>query len=249
MGMPVVLEIVDTKATQAEYDAIFEYLVGVDEKFSTYKEQSEVSKINRGETSMKEYSDEMREVLRLSQETFELTNGYFSITTPEGSLDPSGLVKGWAIQKAASMLEDRGYKNFYIEIAGDIQTSGVTSEGKEWSIGIRNPFVREEIVKVVYPHGKGIATSGTYVRGSHLYNPHAPEHAPDDFVSLTVLGPNVYEADRFATAAFVMGKDGMQFLEALSGFEAYAIDANGLAVMTSNFELYVAPLVAPPTTL
>ena len=238
MGMPVELEIIDSSATQADYDAVFDYLIAVDKRFSTYKEDSEVSKINRRELPEDEYSTEMKEVIKLSKETSDLTNGYFSITTPEGSFDPSGLVKGWAIQKAASMLSSKGFANFYLEIAGDIQTGGVNSQGKEWSIGVRNPFAREEVVKVMYPHGRGVATSGTYVRGKHLYNPHDPDHNPDDFVSLTVIGPNVYEADRYATAAFVMGKEGMQFLEALPDFEAYAIDAKGRAVMTSNFEQY-----------
>jgi thiamine biosynthesis lipoprotein len=238
MGMPVVLEIVDTTETQADYDAVFDYLTEVDERFSTYKDDSEVSKINRHELFEDEYSDEMQEVIILSKQTSDATNGYFSVTTPERTFDPSGLVKGWAIQKAVSMLEKKGFKNFYLEIAGDIQTSGTNSEGKEWSIGVRNPFAREEVVKVIYPHGKGIATSGTYIRGKHLYNPHDQDNSPEDFVSLTVLGPNVYEADRYATAAFVMGKEGMHFLEQLPDFEAYAIDAKGNAVMTSNFESF-----------
>lgn len=245
--MPVQLEIVDPSATQEAYDQIFEYLVGIDERFSTYKEESEISKINRQELFEDDYSEEMREVLALSEETREATNGYFDIATPRGTLDPSGLVKGWAINNAANMLSKQGFKNFYLEIAGDIQTSGMNSDGNEWSIGIRNPFAREEVVKVIYPHGKGVATSGTYVRGDHLYNPHSSGESPDSFVSLTVIGPNVYEADRFATAAFVMGREGMNFLEALPGFEAYSINADGKALMTNNFENYVEPQIIPTT--
>jgi thiamine biosynthesis lipoprotein len=240
MGMPVELEIIDAHATQADYDTIFDYLVDIDERFSTYKETSEISRINRRELFEDEYSTEMREVIRLSQDTSEITDGYFNITTPDGLLDPSGLVKGWAIYNATRMIWGRGFKNFYLEIAGDIQTSGTNSEGKEWSIGIRNPFEQEEIVKVVYPCGAGIATSGTYIRGNHLYDPHTPDGDVDDFVSLTVVGPNVYEADRFATAAFVMGRKGMDFLEALPDFEAYAIDKDGRATMTSHFDSYTS---------
>ncbi len=241
MGMPVQLEIVDAHATQADYDTIFAYFVSVDDRFSTYKEDSEISKINRQEIPEDEYSEEMQEVLALSKETSEMTNGFFDIVTPRGTLDPSGLVKGWAIQKAASMLWNKDFKNFYIEIAGDIQTYGKNAEGKEWSVGIRNPFAREEVVKVIYPHGNGVATSGTYVRGDHIYNPHDSGASPQDFVSLTVLGPNVYEADRLATAIFVMGLQGIYFLETLPDFAAYAIDANGTAVMTSKFDKYLIP--------
>jgi len=90
----------------------------------------------------------------------------------------------------------------------------------------------------VYTKGKGIATSGSYLRGQHIYNPHTPQEKLLEIVSLTVIGENVLEADRFATAAFAMGRDGINFIEQLPGFEGYAIDKNGLATMTSNFELY-----------
>jgi thiamine biosynthesis lipoprotein len=60
-----------------------------------------------------------------------------------------------------------------------------------------------------------------------------------DIVSLTVIGPNVYEADRFATAAFAMGKRGIYFIEQLPGFEGYMIDAAARATFTSGFERYV----------
>jgi FAD:protein FMN transferase len=148
------------------------------------------------------------------------------------------VVKGWAIQNAAQLLLQKGYKNFYIDAGGDVQSSGLNEEEEEWSIGIRNPFKIEEIVKVVYPRGKGIATSGSYLRGQHIYNPHKPKEELKDIVSLTVIGENVLEADRFATAAFAMGREGINFIEQLPGFEGYAIDKNGLATMTSNFELY-----------
>jgi thiamine biosynthesis lipoprotein len=241
MGMPVLLEIVDAHATQADYDTVFDYFTAVDARFSTYKEDSEISRINRGEISESSYSNEMKEVFALAKETERATDGYFNMHTPEGLIDPSGLVKGWAIQKAADLLRMRGIENFYVDIGGDIQTSGMNAEGKEWSIGIRNPLNvsdREEVVKIIYPHGKGVVTSGSYIRGSHIYNPHDSQHKPSEYLSLTVIGPNVYEADRFATPAFAMGKQGMYFLEGLEDFEAYAIDAKGMAVYTSGFEAY-----------
>lgn len=238
MGMPVLLEIVDAAATQEDYDMIFDYFTAVDERFSTYKDTSEISQLHRGEVTLNAVSADMKEVFALSDETARQTNGYFSIHTPKGTIDPSGLVKGWAIHNAAELLRKRGFNNFYIEIAGDIQTGGHDAQGNEWSIGIRNPFEREEIVKVVYPKGKGIATSGTSARGSHLYNPHDSSATEFPFLSLTVLGPNIYEADRFATAAFVMGTEGLYFIDALDGFEAYSIDSKGIAHMTKGFESY-----------
>ena len=94
-------------------------------------------------------------------------------------------------------------------------------------------------MKVVELHNQGIATSGTYIRGQHIYNPFKKEDLITDIVSLTVIGPNVYEADRFATAAFAMGKEGINFIEQLPGLEGYIIDKNGVATMTSKFNDYV----------
>ena len=83
-----------------------------------------------------------------------------------------------------------------------------------------------------------MATSGSYIRGAHIYNPHAPTAALTDILSITVVGPDVYEADRFATAAFAMGREGINFIERLQGFEGYAIDKSGVATLTSGFEHY-----------
>jgi thiamine biosynthesis lipoprotein len=174
----------------------------------------------------------------LSEKTKNETLGYFDIKKPDGMLDPSGVVKGWAIQNAAEFLLKEGYRNFYVDAGGDIQSHGLNAVGNEWSVGIRNPFDVEKITKVLYARGQGIATSGSYIRGQHIYNPHIPEKKLQDLVSLTVIGSNILEADRFATAAFAMGKEGINFIEQLPGFEGYAIDSSGMATMTSNFEIY-----------
>ena len=153
-------------------------------------------------------------------------------------VDPSGIVKGWAILQAAHMLKEAGFSNFYIDAGGDIQVAG-NKDGEPWRIGIRDPFERKEIVKVLSVTDKGIATSGTAIRGQHIYDPHHPDTPLQDIVSLTIIGPNVYEADRFATAAFAMGKRGIYFIEQLAGFEGYMIDASARATFTSGFERYV----------
>jgi thiamine biosynthesis lipoprotein len=79
-----------------------------------------------------------------------------------------------------------------------------------------------------------MATSGIYFRGEHIYNPHNDSQVKE-VVSLSVVGSNIYDADRFATAAFAMGREGINFIEKLEGFEGYQIDREGMATMTSNF--------------
>jgi len=287
MGMPVTVEIVGrgTAGTPAagampnetDLAAIFDYFTAIDERFSTYKPASEISRINRGEIDERDWSDDMRIIFMLAEETKQRTGGFFDIKKPGGGAgaspgatagsnrrdfyDPSGIVKGWAIFQSAKLIESRGFANFYVDAGGDIQTGGVNldasggrSEKKPWSVGIKNPLKNpsagqpDEVVKIIYAAGDaeksglGIATSGTYIRGEHIYNPKTgvpPDETNGKILSLTVIGPNVYEADRFATAAFAMGRDGIQFIESLPGFEGYMIDADGIATMTTGFEKYI----------
>jgi thiamine biosynthesis lipoprotein len=237
MGMPIEVEIIADGAADA-LEAAFASLVAADEWFSTYKDTSEISRINRGELTLADASAEMRQVFALADLTKEETDGYFDIRKPDGTLDPSGIVKGWAIKRAAELIRAAGFGDYFVNAGGDIASSGKNAEGEDWRVGIRHPFKTDEIVKVLYPRGKGVATSGSYIRGAHIYNPHAPEDDLREIVSITVIGPDVLEADRFATAAFAMGKEGVVFIERLLGFEAYAIDAKGVATMTSSFEEY-----------
>jgi len=236
MGMPITVEIVDVGVEERFFDEVFSYFDYVDKKFSTYKDNSEISKINRKEIQEVDFSPDMKQVFQLSEETKKITKGYFDIKSKDGQYDPSGLVKGWAIHNAAQILIRHGFVNFYVEAGGDIQAHGKNSHGENWRVGIRNPLNQEEIIKVIGLSGNGIATSGTYVRGQHIYNPHDIENKILDILSLTVIGKNVYEADRFATAAFAMGKDGIYFIEEFPGLEGYMVDKNGIATMTTGFK-------------
>lgn len=237
MGMPITVEISQVN-DQKPFDEIFEYFHKIDQRFSPYKKNSELTKLNLGLPS-EEWSSEMKEVMRLCEETKRITGGYFDINK-HGKIDTSGLVKGWAINNAADMLLSMGFNNFYVEAGGDIQVYGNNEDGDPWAIGIRNPFNIDQIVKVVKLSNKGIATSGTYIRGEHIYNPVENFSNPKHIMSISVIAPNIFEADRFATAAFAMGKSGIAFIDALPEMEAYIIDDNQIATLSRGFESYVA---------
>jgi FAD:protein FMN transferase len=238
MGMPVTVEVVDTTATENLLNSVFDYFEYVDCKFSTYSDQSEISRINGGELRLEESSEDMKAIFALAEQTRLETDGYFDIQHG-GAYDPSGVVKGWAISNAAGILRQKGASNFYVEAGGDIQMSGRNSEGRNWRVGIRNPFNPDEIVKVLSLTDCGMATSGTYVRGLHIYNPKDEDDPLTEVVSLTVIGPDICEADRFATAAFAMGKQGIFFIESLQGFEGYMIDQDQRATYTTGFPRYL----------
>jgi thiamine biosynthesis lipoprotein len=240
MGMPVTVEIIDPQVTQAHLDTIFDYFTYVDETFSTYKESSEISRINAGTLPSEQWSEDMCYILEQCEITKQETDGYFDISH-NGKLDPSGYVKGWAIQNAAALASNMQFHHYYIEAGGDLQVAGNNNEHKPWVIGIRNPFNREQNIKRVSLENMGMATSGTYIRGDHIYNPKRPGESPKGIVSLTVIGPTVVDADRYATAAFAMGKEGIAYIAQCEGFEGYLINDQGIATFTPGFTTYVLP--------
>lgn len=240
MGMPITVEITDAWASAEAIGAVFDYFDYVDQKFSPYKDTSELSALNAGRVSLTNASADMRQIFALANRTRLETNGYFEILH-DGKLDPTGLVKGWAIHNAARLLQDRGFQNFYVDAGGDIQACGLNARSEPWRVGIRNPFNIHEIVKVLSIRDLGVATSGTYIRGQHIFDPFDAGRPITEIVSLTVIGPNIYEADRFATAAFAMGQDGIGLIERLPDLEGYMIDAGGMGTATSGFGRYVLP--------
>lgn len=242
MGMPITVEVVtqaEAVAANAAIADVFLFFDYVDRTFSPYKADSEISRLNQGHLTLATVSNPVRHILALAEETKRDTNGYFDVYR-QGVCDPSGLVKGWAIYNAAAMLAERGFRHYFVEAGGDIQAMGHNEAGEAWRVGIRNPFNMHEIVKVLSICDCGVATSGTYVRGQHIYNPKTMTPLSSDVLSLTVIGPNIYEADRFATAAFAMGAAGIEFIERLEGFEGYQIDQHGMATFTSGFAAWEA---------
>ena len=220
------------------FDAIFAYFREIDEGFSPFKPGSEVSRMSRGELREYEASPRMREVLRICRETSAQTDGYFSAWYG-GAFDPSGVVKGWAVHEASRMLDEMGYFDHCIDAGGDIEARGRNAEGKPWEIGIRNPFDPTTIVKVLHLIDRGIATSGTYIRGDHIYDPKTGKPVVDGFASLTVVGMDVCEADRLSTPAFAMGEAGIGFLASTPGIDAYIIGRDGMALFTPGLASYL----------
>lgn len=237
MGMPIVLMTPDESVTNDNVEEVFSFFAYVDKTYSPFIESSIVSRISRGEVGEPKYTDELREILAVAKSTKRETNGYFDVWH-KGNFDPSGIVKGWAIAKAADILSDYT-GNFYIEAGGDIQVSGVNEQGSPWQIGVRNPFDRHQNIKVVALKNSAIATSGTAIRGQHIYDP-IDNNKLDEVVSITVIAPNIIDADRMATAAFAMGKKGIYFIEQLDGYEAYAVMHDKTTITTTGWDQYEA---------
>ena len=238
MGMPITVEIVSDLATSELFERVFAFFAEVDTNYSPFKPDSQVARIDSGELALDAADDEMQSILWLAELTEQQTFGFFTVWQ-NGRFNPSGIVKGWAIYQAADIVREAGFNNFYIDAGGDVQVYGRNPQAEPWQIGIRNPFDQTQIVKTLSAIDCGVATSGFYQRGRHIYNPHAADDPLDEVVSLTVVGPNVFEADRFATAAFAMGREGIHFIESRPGLEGYMIDKTGMATMSSGFSQYL----------
>lgn len=235
MGMPIVLMSPDESVTSESIEEVFSFFAYVDKTYSPFIESSIVSRISRGEIGEPEYSDELSEIMAIAKRTKRATGGYFDVWH-KGIFDPSGIVKGWAIAKAAEIL-GKYTRNFYIEAGGDIQVGGLNDAGGPWQIGIRNPFERHQNIKVVALKNSAIATSGTAIRGQHIYDP-IDNKKLDDIASISVIAPNIIDADRMATAAFAMGAKGIYFIEQLDGYEACAVMHDKTTITTTGWNQY-----------
>ena len=174
MGMPVTIEILDPGVRRRDMGQVFAFFAQVDRTFSPDRETSGTSLLDRGVIKLGQASPEMRTLVALAEETHRETGGYFNVVN-NGHFNPVGIVKGWAIDRAAKALRRRGFSNFYVEAGGDTELCGKNRLSQDWEVGIRNPFVFGEVVKVLRLSGRGVATSGTYARGAHIYNPLASD--------------------------------------------------------------------------
>ncbi len=210
---------------QSAIDTVQRFFFQVDEIFSTYKDQSEVSRLRRGEMTIDECSADLQELWQLSLLAKELTDGSFDPWCVDGGFDPSGYVKGWAADRAIAILKNAGVEHIQINAAGDLSLAGGVEPGKPWSIGIRHPEEAHTIVKVFDITDGAIATSGTYERGSHIKDPHTGLIAIGAR-SATVYGPDGGIADALATALIVAGRDGAYLFQKpeLLGYHCWVID-------------------------
>ena len=215
-------------------DAAIAWLHRVDATFSTYRPDSVVSRLSRGELTPDECPPDVRQVLGLVREAAAASDGYFT-EAPHGFLDPTGIVKGWAIERASDMLVDAGSTSHVFNGGGDVQLVGGSGAGRPWRVGIAHPLRPRRLVAVVSAVDAAVATSGTAERGRHIVDPHRGVPA-DGCASTTVVGPRLAWVDACATAAFAKGLDrGLAWIEGLPDVEALAVTPDGRTHHTSGF--------------
>jgi FAD:protein FMN transferase len=231
MGMPIGIDLADPDGVDVE--VAFDWLRRVDATFSTYRDDSVISRLGRGELSLAECGPEVDEVLTRCLALERATGGFFSVRAA-GRLDPSGFVKGWAIDGAAERLAAAGARDFCINAGGDIVARGRPAPDRLWRVGVRHPIELDRLAAVLAVADLAVATSGEYERGAHIVDPHTGR-PPAGLLSATVVGPDLATADAYATAAFAMGADGPAWTATLPGYDAMCITSEQRVLSTPGF--------------
>lgn len=247
MGTVVGVDIRDPRSAGqvGAVDRFFDALREIDRRFSPWRADSEISRVAAGELPERDASADLRWILAVCDHLATSSGGAFDARhhRPDAGLDPSGFVKGWAIEEAATQLEDAGIRNYAVNAGGDILVRGrpdaasgtgsATAGRAGWRVGIRHPDRADRVATVISISDLAVATSGLYERGAHIRDPRTGA-APTELRSLTVVGPSLAWADAYATAGFVMGLAGITWVTRHPGYHAIAITADDRIVRTAS---------------
>ncbi|WP_127554070.1 FAD:protein FMN transferase [Actinoplanes sp. OR16] len=228
MGTAVSIELADSEDSGL-VDLVCSWFHEVDARFSTYKPDSEVCRFRDGALKLQDASPDLRLVLDRCADLWRETDGYFDAYAG-GALDPSGYVKGWSVEVASRKLAEAGSRRHYINAGGDIRMRGSGPSGRPWRVGVRHPWEADKLSWVLELADGAVATSGTYERGAHVYDPRTGKPATG-LRSVTVTGPDLAVADAYATAALAMGETGLSWLakRVAEGYESAAVTDDGRA--------------------
>jgi FAD:protein FMN transferase len=242
-GTVISLEVPD-QVPEALLVELHDWFVRVDELFSTWRDDSEIRRVGDGRLALCDASPEVMEVVATCAELRALTGGAFDIevgahpSVPpapgRAALDPSGYVKGWAMDRAAERLVAAGASELTASAGGDVVVRSSEPGRRRWRVGIQHPWERDRLASVVHLDSGAVATSGRYERGDHVFDPRTGRPAAG-LMSVTVVGQDLGAADAFATAAMAMGEDGIDWLAGLSDVEAMAITDDRRVLVTSGF--------------
>ncbi|MFC8240207.1 FAD:protein FMN transferase [Streptomyces chartreusis] len=229
MGFPVSLRVDDAHVGPEAADAVFAWLREVDARFSPFKADSEVCRLDRGEITRRDVSADLAEVLGLCEEYRIATGGAFDVRLPGRGLDPCAVVKGWSVQRAAKLLRAAGARRFVLNAGGDVVASGGL-----WRVGVRHPEQADKVCVVAELTDGAIATSARYERGDHIIDGRTGRPATG-LLSLSVVASSLTVADTVATAAFAMGAEGVDWAASRAGCEVFAVDADRRVLRTEGF--------------
>ena len=216
---------IECELESISYKDSIAFLHLVDQLFSTYLPDSQVSRLRRGEIEIKEADQPVQQVWQACLEIKEVSEGAFDPWAVPGGFDPSGYVKGWAADLVSEQLIKQGAKHIQVNAGGDISVRGGKDANTPWKLAVAHPSIKGEISKLYSITTGAIATSGSAERGDHIIDPHSKTVAVGAR-SATVIGPDAGISDALATALVVSGRDGASWFakEALSEYSCWVVD-------------------------
>jgi len=241
MGFPVSLAIrgrhADDPPGRRAWAEVMASLREVDEVFSTYRRDSWIARLDRGEVDLAGCPVEVGEVLALGERARTESGGAFDVrrTRGEGTLglDPSGVVKGWALERAAGPLRDLEDTDFCLSGGGDLLCRTLDPDGPPWRIGIEDPHDPQRLLATVPLQTAAMATSGTAHRGQHIVDARTGQ-VPVVVAQVTVIGPSLTWADIDATAAYALGPDAAAWLQTRTGRAGFVVWQDGTTATTGS---------------
>ena len=233
MGTVFTIDIRDAGDWTDAVEDVVRWLHFVDATFSTYRADSDISRIQRGELRVADADPYVAEVLELCARAQQATGGHFT-SLLHGRLDPTGLVKGWSIELASDLLRANGSLNHAVNGGGDIQLAGEAAPGRPWKVGIADPHDRTRVLATVTGCDMAVATSGAAERGAHIVDPFSGRPVTG-LASVSVVGASLTDMDSYATAACAMGPQGLAWLESVTGVEGLLVASDGSAQVTSGW--------------
>jgi thiamine biosynthesis lipoprotein len=224
MGTTVSIDVRDEHVDRGAARRAVGMLDDIEARFTTYRDDSEIMRLDRGELTVDEAHPDVREVLDACSVLRAESGGAFDAWR-HGHLDPSGYVKGWAGDRATDVLRAAGATVFGLVLGGDVVCAGEPRPGEPWRVGIRDPEDAQRVLLVLGVRDGAVATSGLYERGGHVTDARTGE-VPSAWASVTVLAPDLATADALATAALAMGQDGPAWAATRFGCQVAALDAD-----------------------
>lgn len=199
-------------------------LESLDQRFSHHRADSDINRWVAGRAVSTDAVAEIEHVLRQCGLLHGASDGVFRARNPRTqALDTAGYVKGYAISAATSTLRCHGLRNVVVGVGGDAFCSGVAAFDRAWRVAVQDPTRTYAVVAMIEAGDQGVATSGQAQRGAHIWN----QRTSGDLLSFTVVGPDIAQADAFATIGFAMGASGMEWVRVHEGYRSIVVLPDG----------------------
>ncbi len=232
----------------------------LEDSFNYFQSGSEIAKINRLKINEKfVLTNEMFKVLNFSRKIRRKTGGAFNITATPFKISENGWVldktkktirlkkkgikinlggvaKGFIVDQGIRALKKSGVRNALINAGGDMYCMGDGSDQGGWKVGIRDPQDSRKVIGTFRVRDKGVATSGSYERSSHIIDPRTGYPVEKILKSVTVIAKNCRTADALATALYVLGpREGLSVIENILRAECVIVDEKGETYISKGF--------------